>query len=247
MNASEQNISGPDFNCLAAPRPEGLRALQANLVDRIKRAAVARLHRSPRGERMLLRMYLIGEDATERALLDELMPQSPPWLDRVVTQHLADEQRHVKLFTEALQATGGKVTTELKPDWLSRQKINHWQRLAHQYAPHFQHGLLVPAYATGLCAEQMAERVLGRHCAVIGADHAMYPLLSGVLADEKAHVRLCKTTLRRIVAPEEVPQLVRLIKEIRRVESSFGISGALVMYVASWILGGLRHSGSHAR
>lgn len=243
MNGGGQN----DFSCLATPRPEGLKALQASLVDRIKRAAVARLHRSSRGEQMLLRMYLIGEDATERALMDELMPQSPPWLERLVTQHLADEQRHVKLFTEALLAAGGKITTELKPDWLSRQKISHWQRLAHQYAPHFQYGLLVPAYATGLCAEQMAERVLGRHCSVIGTEHAMYPLLSGVLADEKAHVRLCGTTLRRIVTPDELPQLVRLLKEIRRVESGFGVTGAVVMYVASWILGGLRHSGSHAR
>lgn len=247
MNASEQNISEPDFSCLAAPRPEGLKALQANLVDRIKRAAVARLHQSPRGERMLLRMYLIGEDATERALMDELMPQSPPWLERGVTQHLADEQRHVKLFSEALQASGEKSTTELKPDWLSQQKINQWQRLAHQYAGYFQYGLLVPAYATGLCAEQMAERVLSRHCAVIGAEHSLYPLLSEVLADEKAHVRLCNTTLRRIVTPDELPQLVRLLKDIRRVESSFGITGALVMYVVSLILGGLRLAGSQAR
>ncbi|PVZ85963.1 hypothetical protein C9426_17830 [Serratia sp. S1B] len=246
MTGGEPNTSEADFNCLAAPQLKGLKALQANLVDRIKRAAIARLHRSSGGERMLLRMYLIGEDATERTLMDELMPQSPPWLERVVAQHLADEQRHVKLFAEALQAMGEKNTTELKPDWLSRQKIRYWQRLAHQYAAHFQYGLLVPAYATGLCAEQMAERVLSRHCAVIGVEHSRYPLLSSVLADEKAHVRVCKTTLRRIVTPDELPQLARLLKEIRRVESSFGITGALVMYVASWVVGGWRHSGSHA-
>lgn len=246
MNGSELNTNEPGFNCLVAPKAEGLKAFQANLVDRIKRAAIARLHRRPSGERLLLRMYLIGEDATERTLMDELMPQSPPWLERVVAQHLADEQRHVKLFADALQALGEKNTTALKPDWLSRQKISYWQRLAHQYAPHFQYGLLVPAYATGLCAEQMAERVLGRHCAVIGVEHSMYPLLSSVLADEKAHVRMCKTTLRRIVTVDELPQLERLLKEIRRVDSSFGITGALVMYLASWIVGGRRHSGSHA-
>lgn len=247
MNVLEHSADAADFSCLATPSPEGLGALQARLVDRIKRAALSRLHRSPRGERLLLRMYLAGEDATERALLDDLMPQSPPWLERQVEQHLADERRHVTLFTEALRAVGDDGATRLEPDWLSRRKIQRWQRLAHEYAGHFEHGLLVPAYATGLCAEQMAERVLGRHCGVIGAEHGLYPLLSRVLADEKGHVRLCENTLRRIVAPRELPHLARLLKEIRAVDARFGVTGALAMYIAGWVFGGLRSTGGHAR
>ena len=238
MNAGPAVAGEANFDCLSMPRPQGLGALQARLVDRIKRAALLRLHRSPRGERLLLRMYLAGEDATERALLDELLPQSPPWLERQVEQHLADEQRHVTLFAEALRERGDDAQARLEPDWLSRRKIQRWQRLARRYAGHFEQGLLVPAYATGLCAEQMAERVLTRHCAVLDAGHGLYPLLARVLADEKAHVRLCQNTLRRIVAPHEAGHLARLLKDIRRVDASFGVTGALAMYGAGWLLGG---------
>ncbi|KAF0866069.1 hypothetical protein [Pseudomonas sp. LD120] len=240
MSAREHGASALDFQCLNMPRPEGLSALQARLVDRIKRAALLRLHRRPRGERLLLRMYLAGEDATERTLLEELLPQSPPWLERQVEQHLADEQRHVALFAEALRELGDDGSVRLEPDWLSRRKILRWQRLAHRYAACFEHGLLVPAYATGLCAEQMAERVLNRHCAVIGSEHRWYPLLSRVLGDEKGHVRLCENTLRRIVAPHERGHLAALLKDIRAVDASFGVTGALAMYVAGWVLGASR-------
>ncbi|WP_409300354.1 hypothetical protein [Pseudomonas sp. KCJK8993] len=240
MSAGEALASQADFSCLDMPRPHGLGAVQARLVDRIKRVALQRLHRSVRGERLLLRIYLAGEDATERALLDELLPQSPPWLERQVERHLADEQRHVTLFAAALAERGGDGTARLEPDWLSRRKIQRWQRLARRYAGHFEQGLLVPAYATGLCAEQMAQRVLSRHCAVIGAEHGLYPLLSQVLADEKAHVRLCQGTLQRIVAPHETVHLARLLKDIRRVDASFGVTGALAMCLAGWVLGGGR-------
>ncbi|NBF04102.1 hypothetical protein GV819_17590 [Pseudomonas sp. Fl5BN2] len=239
MSVSEHHASAVDFSCLSMPKAQGLGAVQARLVDRIKRAALQRLHRSPRGERLLLRMYLAGEDATERALLEQLLPQSPSWLERQVEQHLADERRHVAMFAEALQLLGDDGAIRLQPDWLSRRKILRWQRLARRYAAHFEHGLLVPAYATGLCAEQMAERVLSRHCAVIGAGHGLYPLLSRVLNDEKAHVRLCENTLRRIVAPHETVHLAPLLKDIRRVDASFGVTGALAMYLAGWVFGGL--------
>ena len=243
MSAGQAVAGTPDFSCLSMPQPRGLAAVQARLVDRIKRVALLRLHRSARGERLLLRMYLAGEDATERALLHELLPQSPPWLERQVEQHLADEQRHVTLFAEALRELGDEGVTRLEPDWLSRRKILRWQRLAHRYAAHFEHGLLVPAYATGLCAEQMAERVLSRHCSVLDAGHGLYPLLSRVLADERAHVRLCENTLRRLVAPHEAGHLARLLKDIRRVDASFGVTGALAMYGAGWWLGGWGNAG----
>ncbi|MFJ2686719.1 hypothetical protein ACIOYV_23655 [Pseudomonas sp. NPDC087342] len=238
MTVVDQVCVEADFACLATPKAQGLIALQARWVDRIKRAALTRLHGSRRGERLLLRMYLAGEDATERALLEELLPQSPDWLERQVEQHLADERRHVTLFSDALRAAGDEGQTRLEPDWLSRRKIRRWQRLAHRYKKHFEQGLLVPAYATGLCAEQMAERVLSRHCSVIGAEHGFYPLLSRVLADEKAHVRLCEHTLRKIVAPHETGHLAMLLAEIRSIESGFGVTGALAMYLAGWVYGG---------
>lgn len=234
------------YDCLAAPVPHGIAALQAWLVDRIKRAAIRRLHDSRRGEQLLLRMYLAGEEATEQALHEELMPQPPAWLARQVEQHLADERRHAQAFADALHATGASSMVRLAPDWVSRRKIVRWQRLARRHAPHFSCGLLVPAYATGLCAEQMAERVLRRHCEVIGTAHAMYPLLSGVLEDERRHVRLCSRTLQHVVAPHEQARLARLLAEIRAIEAGFGVTGALAMYAAGWMhsLSGGRQVGS---
>ena len=38
--------------------------------------------------------------------------------------------------------------------------------------------------------------------------------------------------LRRIVAPHEAGHLARLLKDIRRVDASFGVTGALAMYGA---------------
>ena len=157
----------------AAPRLRGWPRLQAWLVDRIKRAALRQLHASRAGELLLLRVYLIGEEATEKTLQHELMPTAPAWLQRQVDQHLREEQEHSELFAAAMRERGMQPPAELRPDWLSRAKIGRWQRIARRHAPHFQQGVLVPAYAIGLCAEQMAERVLSRHCSVLPADHPL--------------------------------------------------------------------------
>ena len=119
---------------------------------------------------------------------------------------------------------------------LSRTKIGRWQRIARRHAPHFQQGVLVPAYAIGLCAEQMAERVLSRHRAVLPADHPLQPLLARVLHDEGKHVRLCMRTLSLSVSEAEMPHLQRLLAEARAVDRSFGVSGAVGMYLAGvWL------------
>ncbi|RAS34587.1 hypothetical protein [Paraburkholderia bryophila] len=224
------------YACLAPAEPRGLAALRAWLVDRIKRKALRRLHADPRGERLVLRMYLAAEDATERALQEELLPRSPAWLTRQLNQHLADERRHVALFVDALQAVGDSAEQRLAPDWLSRRKIARWDRLARRYASHFAQGVLVPVYATGLCAEQMATRVLTRHCDVLGGAHALFPLFASVLADERRHVRLCETTLRRMVAPAEVAALAALMREIRAIEAGYALTGAIAIYLASWAI-----------
>lgn len=220
----------------AAPRLHGWPRLQAWLVDRIKRAALLQLHASRAGELLLLRVYLIGEEATERTLQHELMPSAPAWLERQVEQHLREEQEHSELFAAALRERGMPPPGEQRPDWLSRAKIRRWQRIARRHAPHFQQGVLVSAYAIGLCAEQMAERVLSRHCAVLAADHPLQPLLGRVLHDERKHVRLCMRTLSLSVSEAEMPRLQRMLAEARAVDRSFGVSGALGMYLAGiWL------------
>lgn len=221
--------------CLDTPAMRGVARARAYLVDRIKRAAIRRLHRSAHGERWMLRMYLIGEEATECALHEDWTGQPPDWLAPRIEQHLADERRHATAFADALQARGATAAGSHAPDWLSRRKIVRWRRLAQRYAPQFEQGVLVPAYATGLCAEQMAMRVLARHCATIGESHPLHPLLARVLADETRHVRLCEDTLRRLVAPSEAVHLAALLDEIRAIEAGFGVTGALAMYVAGWL------------
>lgn len=224
--------AGPAYGCLAIPAAHGLAALQARLVDIIKRAAIRQLHASAGGERLLLRMYLDGEEASLQILQDRLTAQQPDWVTRQVRQHLAEEQVHTELFAAALGKSSVKPITPLAPQGLSRRKLARWRRLSAHYAPQFGAGSLVPAYATALCAEQMAMRILRRHCDTIGAQHALHPLFFRVLGDEERHVRLCAHTLQRLVAPHETAQLACLLAEIRSVDAAFGISGAVAMHGA---------------
>jgi hypothetical protein len=213
----------------------GWPALQAWLVDRIKRAALRELHATEAGEVLVLRAYLIGEEATELALQRDLAGTYPDRLQRQVACHLADEQHHADLFAVAL-AKRGVWRPAHRPDFLSRWKIAQWRSLAQRYIPQFSMGAVVPAFIIGLCAEQMASRVLQRHCELIGARHPLYPLLSRVLVDEQRHVGLCGRTLARLVAPHEQAALAAMLDEARKVERSFGVTGALAMYAAGvWL------------
>jgi len=212
--------------------------LQARLVHHIKRAALRQLHASHAGERLLLRLYLVGEESSEQALQREMRANAPDWLARQLDQHLADEQLHARLFAQAIAACGNHQQAPApeqtpQPDWLSRRKLEHWHALMRRYAPHFDAGALVPAYAIGLAAEQTAVRILQRHCDLIGPSHALHPLLSRVLGDEERHTRLCSHTLQRCVAPHEQARLARLMCEARANERRFGMTGAIGM----WIVG----------
>jgi hypothetical protein len=230
------------FDCLAPPQLSGWPALQARLVHRIKRAALRQMHASRAGEVLLLRLYLVGEESSEQALQRELRSSAPDWLMRQLDQHLADEQLHARLFADAIAERGGTAQAAAspeeapQPDWFSRRKLARWQGLIRRHAPHFAHGGLVPAYAIGLSAEQMASRILQRHCALIGPQHALHPLLTRVLADEDRHIRLCSHTLQRCVAPHEAARLAQLMREVRDTERGFGITGALGMFAAGLAL-----------
>ena len=62
------------------------------------------------------------------------------------------------------------------------------------------------------------------------------PLLARVLHDEGKHVRLCMRTLSLSVSEAEMPHLQRLLAEARAVDRSFGVSGAVGMYLAGvWL------------
>lgn len=242
---ADTTLRAAGFDCLKPPVLHHAVALQAWLVDRIKRAALRQLHASRAGERLLLRLYLVGEESSEQALQRELRAHAPDWLVAQLDQHLADEQLHARLFAEAINARDGDAQAVARrdgddgeaepapqPDWLSRRKLGQWQDMMRRHAPHFAAGALVPAYAIGLSAEQMAARILQRHCALIGPGHALYPLLSRVMGDEERHIRLCSHTLQRCVAVSEQAHLVQLMREVRRTERSFGVTGAVGMWLA---------------
>jgi hypothetical protein len=225
---------GPFPASLIAPPVRGLPAMQARWVHRIKRAALRQLHASVAGERLLLRMYLIGEESSEIALQSDLIGQPPAWLARQMEMHLEDERRHAALFAAALTARGAiaPMPSSAQPDVFTLRKIAQWRALADRYGTGFSAGHLIPAFAIGLCAEQTFTRVLQRHCALIGAAHPLYPLLAGVLGDEDRHVRLCQRTLARLVLPSEYERLTSLLNEIRAIDRAWGVSGALIMYTA---------------
>jgi len=221
---------------IALPSARGLAALQAGLVDRIKRAAIRHLHASERGERLLLRMYLDAEEASLDILRGQLRQAPPDWLMRQIRQHLAEEQVHTALFAAALDAKGAGYPSRLTPAGLSRRKLARWNQLADHHAQYFSQGAIVSAYAVTMCAEQMAARILQRHCETIGPAHAMHALFSRILADENRHVRLCAHTLQRLVAPHEMARLASLLAEVRKIAAAFGVSGALALYVAGLVV-----------
>lgn len=226
----------PRIDAMAPPVARGMSALRERLVDRIKRGAIRQLHASRRGERLLLQLYHDGEEASQGILRQQLQVAPPGWAQRQLAQHLAEEQRHTALFAAALHAHGTCQITPGTPHGMSRRKLARWRQLADQHAGHFTHGALVPAYATALCAEQMAVRIMHRHCETIGPAHPLYPLFFTVLADEHRHLRLCARTLERLVAPHEWVHLRALLGEVRRIEAAHAVGGALAMYGAGLAL-----------
>ena len=218
--------------CLDEPAARGLARLRAWLVDRLKRRALKHLHRTRSGELLVLRMCLIAERATEATLHEDLAPQAPDWLQKQIAWHLAEEQTHVRLFADEITKRGAPVDLSAKPDWISARKIARWRALALRYAPRFQAGVLVPTYAVGMCAEQMATRVVKRHVETIGDAHPLAPVLHQVLHDEDKHVRLCRATLQRAVRPAEQAALAALLAEVRAIDRGWGVRGALWMYAA---------------
>ena len=53
-----------------------------------------------------------------------------------------------------------------------------------------------------------------------------------MLSDEDRHVRLCQHTLARLVLPSEHGSLASLLDEIRAIDRAWGVSSALIMYLA---------------
>jgi hypothetical protein len=193
------------------------------------------LHATPAGEILVLRAYLAGEVATELELHADFAAHAPAWLQRQIAHHLMEEHQHAAAFAAALGDRGACAQAQ-PPDFITRWKIRQLRRLAQRYGARFSNATVAAVFVISLCAEQMACRVLERHCSLLGPGHPMYPLLAGVLADEQRHVRLCSQTLLRLIPPHERGLMSAMLSQARKLDRAFGITGALAMYCASrWL------------
>lgn len=217
-------ISQP-IPALRQPEYGMLDKLRQRGVTLLKNAATRLLHQSSAGELLLLRMYFMGEIASVDGISHEVSPwPMPVWLQEQNRQHVQDEGQHIRLISEAIRRHGGQVPHKADLDLISRHKVKRWKQLALNAAPQFSVGRLVPAYVIGLCAEQMALRVLNRHCQLIGPSHDFYPLLDRIRQDEIQHVEYCARALESLVSDEEIPALLTLLQQIRRIDQSWGLT-----------------------
>lgn len=216
-------------------------------LEAIKRPALRALHASARGEAAILRVYLMGEEHAEQAvLLDALAARGeemPRWLARWLERPRADEARHADMLRARLRELRGsaaRTTGEVDP--VSRWKLRRLRRLAEEHAEKFEHGIVVPLLAIAWRMEQMAVRVFERHLDVLDATDPSHPtatLLRKLCGDEKGHVAAMRRALTRLTQAPEWNDLQLLVVKIDRIERAFGVTGAallLSMGVLYWML-----------
>lgn len=200
-------------------------------VDAIKCRALRLLHKSRQGELLLLRLYFLAEGAAVSGITNDVRPlPMPEWMVPVNIQHMQEEGQHIKLFSEAITARGGQVPKDRSLDWLSRRKVGKWLAIAQHYRSQFAWDKLVPACAVVMCAEQMAMRILERHCRAIAPQHPLYALLSRVWSEETQHVNTFAEVLNKLVRPEEQADFCAMLAEIRRVERAWSLTTAAGLY-----------------
>ncbi len=214
----------------------GVAELQATLVDDIKRRALRALHRTARGEALVLRTYLWAEELAEGEVLDETAAGAPPWLARQLERHAADEKRHAVLLRQRLDQlgqTGAPMGPALPgADALCRSKLDRLRALAAAYAPRFR-SPVVPLLAVACGMEKLGVRVLTRHLAVLaeveepGRPHPTATLLRRIVVEERGHVAGCERALAKLVEPDELPLLAELRGKIEAVDRAWGVTGAL--------------------
>jgi len=212
------------------------------LLERIKKPAIAVLHATPRGEAAILRVYLKGEEHAEQAaFLDPATRSAPGWLEKWMANHRADEARHAAMLRARIRELTGNFAARGGLDPLSRWKLRGLERLARSYASRFRAGLLVPLFAIAWRMEAMGVRVFERHVAVLerrGKPTPTLPMLKRILRDERGHVAACQHALRRLVTAPEWNDLQSLVFKIDQLERAFGVLGAVLLLtlgVALWL------------
>lgn len=209
-----------------------IRALQRRAVDSIKRHALLLSLDSPRAQARILTEYLWTEEGAELAALHRTRsPSTPAWIDKMLGNQLADEQRHATLLRDRLHELG--APTDRQPPSVGRAKLWWIARATEPYMTAFEAGPVVVLLAVAAQLEGTGVRMFGRHLAVLeqyAADDRTTAVLRQILADEKRHARSCANAVDRLVRDEERPLLDELRDRISGIDRSFGVTISLAFW-----------------
>ncbi|HUS32611.1 MAG TPA: ferritin-like domain-containing protein [Kofleriaceae bacterium] len=210
-----------------------IRELQRRAVDEIKRHALVMSLGSPRAQAHILTEYLWSEEGAETAALHRTSTSTtPPWVDKLAANQLADEQRHAALLRERLVALG--APTDRQPPSLMRAKLWWVERVTAPYMDAFEAGPVVVLLAIAAQLEGTGVRMFGRHLAVLEqscADDPTTHTLREILSDEKRHAKSCALAVDRLVNDHERTRLEELREKIAKIDRAFGVTISVVFWL----------------
>jgi hypothetical protein len=210
------------------------------LVDKIKRIALANFHRSKWGEVLILKLYLKSEELAASNgyfSLDEILTNSPDWLQIEMRRHEKEEQGHVRALENRISSMAA-VERNIPLYFLSNSKIKKFHLLAKEYENKFASGLIVPALVVGLILENLGVRIFKRHMRVlqrIDSKSPTYLLLASLIKDEKRHMQGFLKSLRKLIQPNEFQDYRALRKRALSLDQKGGLRSAIGMLVLSLI------------
>lgn len=206
-----------------------LRQLQGQVVDAVKRHALAMAVDSPRAHIEVLREYLWSEEGAESVALGRIADDAPPWLAKLLANQLDDERRHAALLRDRLGELG--ASDDRPAPSLLRAKLWWIDRACAPYRTAFVAGPMVIVCAVAAQLETTGARVLARHLAVLEqrapADRTA-AVLRSILADERRHARSCDAAARRLLASDrERAEFDTLRARIAGIDRAFGVTIAI--------------------
>ena len=232
LPASPQAAHDARFDCLEAPRRAGRRGCART--RRSPQAGGDPAVASQRAWRALGAAHVPDRRGSDRVRVARgLTGQPPDWLAPRIEQHLADERRHAAAFADAARARRRAVGCTARFRLVEPAQDHAMAPACAAPCAAFRKACSCRPGATGLCAEQMAMRVLARHCATIGDAHPLYPLLARARRRDAA----CPALLGH-AAPSGCAvrgsASRRVAERDPRDRGRFRRDGALAMVAAGW-------------
>ncbi len=208
-----------------------MRDFQYRAVDSIKRHALTISLRSRKAQTQVLQEYLWIEEGAEAIALDRIPPEAP-WLDKLVTRQLSDEERHAKLLRARLAELG--VASTRPPPSILRVKLWWLDRVCAPYRQAFAAGPVVVLLAVAAQLETTGVRMFERHLHVLDSRAPGDPtgdILRSILSDERRHAKSCASAARKLLRDHEHAAFDELCEKVAAVDRSFGITISLGYWV----------------